>query len=124
MSRTNYEMTTDDLQSLLDAMKPVPMIMLQCGTPRSQQENANAAWAALGERMNFDPMTVQPTGRGDRFFSAVALPPKVASPKPHVRLDGDKWCATWPNFIDLQASPAGFGDTPEEAITELEKAPQ
>lgn len=70
--RTNYEMTLDDLLLLLEAMKPVPMIALQCGTPRSQQENANAAWAKLGERMGFDPMTVQPTDQGGRFFSAVA----------------------------------------------------
>ena len=70
--RTNYEMTLGDLQLLLEAMKPVPMIALQCGTPRSQQEKANAAWANLGEKMGFDPMTVQPTGQGGRFFSAVA----------------------------------------------------
>lgn len=69
--RINYEMTQADLEKLLEAMKPVPMIMLQCGTPRSQQENANAAWKALGERMGFDHMTVRPNGRGDRFFSAV-----------------------------------------------------
>ena len=68
--RTNYEMTDSDLAALLEAMKPVPMTMLQCGTPRSVQENANAAWARLGERMGFDPMTVRPTGKGDRFFSA------------------------------------------------------
>jgi len=64
-------MTQADLEKLFEAMKPVPMIMLQCGTPRSQQENANAAWKSLGDRMGFDHMTVQPNGRGDRFFSAV-----------------------------------------------------
>lgn len=36
--RTNYEMTPADLERILDACKPVPMIMLQCGAPRSQQE--------------------------------------------------------------------------------------
>jgi hypothetical protein len=71
--RTNYEMTADDLTALFDAMKPVPMIALQCATVRSVQENANAAWAMLGEKMGFDPMTVQPTGKGDRFFSAEAI---------------------------------------------------
>ena len=69
-------MTTDDLAALLEAMKPVPMIAPQCGTPRSVQENANAAWARLGEKMGFDPMTVRPNGKGDRFFSADALPCK------------------------------------------------
>ena len=71
--RMNYEMTPDDMQTLLAAMRAVPMIMLQCGTPRSVQENANAAWAELGKKMGFDPMTVRPTGRGDRFFSAEAI---------------------------------------------------
>jgi hypothetical protein len=52
-------------------MKPVPMIMLQCGEPPSQQENANAAWKRLGVKMGFDHMTVRPTGEGDRFFSAI-----------------------------------------------------
>lgn len=69
--RTNYEMTQEDLDGILDACKPVPMIMLQCGGSRSPQERANAAWETLGKKMGFDHMTVQPTGRGDRFFTAV-----------------------------------------------------
>jgi len=64
-------MTEADLEKILDACKPVPMIMLQCGPGRSQQDRANDAWAELGARMGFDHMTVQPTGRGDRFFTAV-----------------------------------------------------
>lgn len=39
--------------------------------------------------------------------------------------DGNAWCATEDDFLDLQASPAGFGDTPTEAaralIDELQK---
>ena len=64
-------MTPADLEKILDACKPVPMIMLQCGPGRSAQERANDAWAELGSRMGFDHMTVQPTGNGDRFFTAV-----------------------------------------------------
>lgn len=71
--RTSYEMTESDLSKILDACKPVPLIMLQCGMPRSQQERANDAWAELGKRMGFDHMTVQPTGHGDRFFTAVPI---------------------------------------------------
>lgn len=71
-TRINYEMTEDQLKTLLAAMRPVPLIALQCGMPCSPQENANAAWARLGKDMGFDPMTVRPTGKGDRFFSAVA----------------------------------------------------
>lgn len=70
-----YEMTQADLETLLEAMKPVPLIMLQCGMPPSRQENANAAWARLGDKMGFDYMTVQPHGANVRFFSAT---PKVS----------------------------------------------
>jgi hypothetical protein len=69
--RIDYEMTADDLEELLAAMQPQPMILLQCGTPQSVQERANNAWKKLGEKMGFDYMTVRPTGRGDRFFSAI-----------------------------------------------------
>ncbi|MFH2034277.1 MAG: hypothetical protein ABIJ26_06200 [Candidatus Margulisiibacteriota bacterium] len=70
--RTNYEMTEEDLGELLDACKPVPLIMLQCGTPSSQQENANRAWKELGKKMGFESDTVLPiSGKGTRFFSAV-----------------------------------------------------
>lgn len=70
MARRDYEMTEADLAKLLDAMKPVPYMIVGGMAPRSQQENANAAWAELGKRMGFEPMSVRPNGRGDRFFSA------------------------------------------------------
>lgn len=70
--RLDYEMTEAQLAKILDASKPVPYFAVggSYGTPRTPQENANAAWAALGEEMGFQHMTVQPTGRGDRFFTA------------------------------------------------------
>ena len=61
----NFEMSDDDLAELLKAMQPVPYT-----SPRSLQENANAAWALLGLKLGFDPMTVHPNRSGDRFFSA------------------------------------------------------
>ena len=36
--------------------------------------------------------------------------------------DGDMWCATGGNFINLQESPAGFGETCLKALAELCKA--
>lgn len=116
--RVNYEMTAEDLATLLESMKPVPLIAMHCGPAPNRQDMANAAWEKLGKKMGFDHMTVQPTGRGDRFFSAIKTAPP---PKPHVRLDGNQWCATNPDFINLQESPAGFGDTPMEAIAALAK---
>lgn len=68
--RREFEMTEADLKQILEACRPVPMIMLNIAMPRSQQDRANDAWAELGRRMGFDHMTVQPTGRGDRFFTA------------------------------------------------------
>ena len=69
--RTNYEMTQEDLDRILDACKPVPYIVIGGHAPRSAQENANAAWAELGARMGFDAMTVQPDGRSNRTFTAI-----------------------------------------------------
>ena len=36
--------------------------------------------------------------------------------------DGDKWCCVLGDFISLQDSPAGFGETFEEALEGLRKA--
>lgn len=33
--------------------------------------------------------------------------------------DGNAWCAVWPDFVNLQESPAAFGDTEKEAIEAL-----
>lgn len=37
-----------------------------------------------------------------------------------VFMDGNQWCATTPEFVNLQESPAGFGDTPSAAIEKLQ----
>ncbi len=70
--RTNYEMTEEDYKELLEACKPTLCIKIGSYTPASPQENANRAWARLGEKMGFDYMTVRPIqGKTARFFSAV-----------------------------------------------------
>jgi hypothetical protein len=69
--RKEFKMSEEQLSKLLDACIPVKMIALQCGTPSSPQENANAAWCALGRELGFDGMTVQPVlGKTNRFFNA------------------------------------------------------
>jgi len=40
----------------------------------------------------------------------------------HLLKDGDSWVAVGPDFVDLQRSPTGFGETPEEAIEALHAA--
>ena len=39
----------------------------------------------------------------------------------NLSMDGNQYCATRSDFVDLQNSPAGFGDTALEAISELVK---
>jgi hypothetical protein len=68
--RHEYEMTQQQLDKLLEAAKPVPMIALQCGRPPSQQENANRAWRVLAEELGFVWDSVKPSPKGQRFFTA------------------------------------------------------
>jgi len=67
-----FELNESQFETLMAAMKPTPMIMLQCGTPPSVQERANAAWAVLGKELGVDPMTARPSSavKGLRFFMA------------------------------------------------------
>lgn len=72
--RTNFEMSEEDLNSILEASRPTPAMFLSGGTPMigSPQENANVAWATIGQKMGFDYMTVRPIdGKGQRFFTAI-----------------------------------------------------
>jgi len=71
MERKEYEMSDQQLSDLMAACKPVPYMIVGGQPPRSQQDNANAAWAELGNELGFDHMSVKPTGKGDRFFSAM-----------------------------------------------------
>ncbi|ABR91896.1 Hypothetical protein mma_2223 [Janthinobacterium sp. Marseille] len=43
-------------------------------------------------------------------------------PDSRVFKDGNMFCAVYPDFIDLQASISGFGETPELARLALSKA--
>lgn len=36
-----------------------------------------------------------------------------------VKLDGDAWCAIGKDFVNLQESNTGFGNTPQEAVNSL-----
>jgi hypothetical protein len=69
--RQVYEMSQEQYSQLLSACRPVSAIMLQCGPISSPQENANRAWCALGDELGFDGMTVHPSPKGERFFTAI-----------------------------------------------------
>jgi hypothetical protein len=46
--------------------------------------------------------------------------PMHGGPKVRTFMDGNAWCAVGPDFINLQESPAGFGETREAAIHALQ----
>lgn len=68
--RKEFELSDEQLNRLYEASKPVRLIALQCGMPSSPQENANAAWKALGKELGFDYMSVRRSSKGDKFFTA------------------------------------------------------
>lgn len=70
--RKEYEMTQAQLDKILEACKPTPALFGSGGVPlfSSPQERANNAWQTLGEEMGFHHMSVEPSGKGDRFFAA------------------------------------------------------
>lgn len=70
MARKEYELTAEQFDNLIEACRSVPLIALQCGMPRSPQQNANDAWCALGREIGFDGMSVEPSRKGQRFFTA------------------------------------------------------
>jgi len=69
--RKEYEMKDADFDKIIQACRPVPYMIIGGVAPRSQQENANDAWGELGSRMGFDSMSVKPSSKGNKFFSAV-----------------------------------------------------
>ena len=71
--RKEYEMSKDQLEKIMEACEPVPYIIIGNVQPSSPQENANRAWERLGIEMGFDYMSVEPTNKGDRFFTAEPL---------------------------------------------------
>lgn len=69
--RKEFQLSPDELSGLLKACESVPLIMLQCGMPRSPQERANDAWQALGNKLGFVWDTVEPIpSKGQEFFTA------------------------------------------------------
>lgn len=55
----------------------------------------------------------------DNFACSSGPAPKWWETQINVFRDGDAWCATEDGFVNLQESRAGFGKTPDEAVTEL-----
>lgn len=78
--RQTFTMTEEDFNKLLEASKPVPLIMLQVGMPTSPQARINSAWRELGDRMGFvwDTAGPVPFGNGPPSFDSHSF---TAEPK-------------------------------------------
>lgn len=57
-------------------------------------------------------------GKYDGYVPALACPAH-GGPNTRVFMDGNAWAAVRHDFINLQESPAGFGDSPEAARAAL-----
>ncbi len=110
--RTNYEMTEADLDALLKACDPVPYMIVGGMEPSSPQENANRAWAALGAKMGFDSMSVEPiSGKGMRFFTAV---PTENEAQKVARLANEAAAKRAQDILDLEHQQSVIADRLKE----------
>jgi hypothetical protein len=87
-----------------------------CDEPAYGERPPGETWMnyAANERMRID-------GRYNGYVPGLACVGH-GGPRSRVFKDGSAWCAVFPDFVDLQESPAGFGDTPEAARAELKCA--
>ena len=69
--KKEFRLSDTQYNELMIACRPVPYMIIGGFAPRSRQENANAAWQALGKQMNFKWDTVEPVpGKSEFFFMA------------------------------------------------------
>lgn len=69
--RQEYELTEEELQSLLVASQITPHVMIGGRWMPSAQENANRAWQALAREKGFIWDTVKPVPeKSTRYFTA------------------------------------------------------
>lgn len=91
--RTEYKMEQSDADSIIASLQAKSIV--QAGTPtkaESPQDRANKVWIKMGERMGFDPATVQPMPqRGMLFFSAIPIQPaEIRSALIRAQVDADR----------------------------------
>lgn len=88
--RKRFVMSMADLRTLVRAAV--------AGHPSGTQARANAAWAVLGLKLGFEFTSVEPTGEGPRYFSAIER--RVCTAEGEVRcprrvvmtIGNEDWC--------------------------------
>ena len=69
--RQEFMMTNEQMDRLLNAIKPVPYMVFGGQPPMPAQERANIAWRALADEMGFVWDTVHPIpGKSAHYFAA------------------------------------------------------
>lgn len=69
--RREFKMSTEQYARLIEACRPVPYMIVGGFPPMSAQDNANAAWHALGREIGFDGNTANPiNGKSSLCFTA------------------------------------------------------
>lgn len=113
-----YKMSQDDLDILLESCKDVPCIMIGDVPPSSPQENTNRAWSVLGKKMGFDSITVRPSQKGGRFFTAV---PSETKPQKQERMKRDEISSLNSDVATLARTIKELGSVVDELLTRLQK---
>ena len=90
--RIKYEMTEEDLQKLLAASRPQPVLKLGNYYSGGVQDSANAAWANLGAKMGFDPMTAAPDPERPGELRAFTAVPSETPEQRTKRLEFEREC--------------------------------
>jgi hypothetical protein len=90
--------------------KPQPNFLGPCPLCGNPTFNHSTGWCCINPRCSNG--ITGPT-------SAVIVTPDWWNTDINVKKDGNAWCAFYDDFVNLQESPAGFGDTPQEAVNAL-----
>ena len=61
-----YRLTDTQLNTILDACKPVPYMVVGGMMPRSPQHNANDAWQSVAAELGCRWDTIRPADTGDQ----------------------------------------------------------
>lgn len=74
-----YRLTDEELESILNASKPVPYMIIGGHAPASSQENSNRAWQAVAAAHGFEWDSACDAGTGDNH-DVLAEPLKPVEP--------------------------------------------
>ena len=73
MSETEFVLTDEEYERVMEASRPVPYLVIGGVEPMSPQENANRVWRAIYQDRGLDWKTVARGSSGPRSFRAVSL---------------------------------------------------